>query len=233
MKNPLIIAHRGGSSRARENTIAAFEEAIALQADWIELDVRSTQDGVLIVHHDAAIQEQPIEALTLAEMQELDREVPTLEAAIACCKGRIRLDVEIKEPEYETAVVQLLQQHLAIEEFVITSFYLASIRAVKECGTPGIGLGFLMDHETLLALAEEEFLGKYLQAMGVKFVAPSWQIVDSPVLGRIIPAEMPYWVWTVNDEETMRKLMGYERVAAIVTDDPGLGLSLRQDARHS
>jgi glycerophosphoryl diester phosphodiesterase len=227
MKNPLIIAHRGGSSLARENTIAAFEEAIALQADLIELDVRSTQDGILIVHHDAAIQEQPIEALTWAEVQQLDVEIPTLEAAIVCCKGRIRLDVEIKEPDYEAAVVQLLQQHLSLDEFVITSFYLASIRAVKESGTAGIGLGFLMDHETLLALAEEEFLGKYLQAMGVKFVAPSWQIVDSPVLGKIIPTEMPYWVWTVNDEATMQKLMENKRVAAIVTDNPTLGLQLR------
>jgi glycerophosphoryl diester phosphodiesterase len=227
MKNPLIIAHRGGSSLARENTIAAFEEAIALQADLIELDVRSTQDGVLIVHHDAAIQEQPIEALSWAEVQQLDSEVPTLEAAIACCKGRMRLDVEIKEPEYEAAVVQLLQQHLSLDEYVITSFYLASIRAVKESGKPGTGLGFLMDHETLLALAEEEFLGKYLQAMGVGFVAPSWQIVDSPVLGKIIPAEMSYWVWTVNDEVTMQKLMDNPRVAAIVTDNPTLGLQLR------
>jgi glycerophosphoryl diester phosphodiesterase len=227
MKNPLIIAHRGGSSFARENTIAAFEEAIALHADWIELDVRSTQDGTWIVHHDPVIQEQPIKFLTWAEVQELDPEVPTLEAAIACCKGRIRMDVEIKKPENEAAVVQLLQEHLTIEEFVITSFYLASIRAVKECGTPGIGLGFLMDHENLLALAEEELLGKYLQAMGVRFVAPSWQIVDSPVLSKIIPAEMPFWVWTVNDEGTMRKLMQNQRVAAIVTDDPALGLHLR------
>jgi glycerophosphoryl diester phosphodiesterase len=227
MTNPLIIAHRGGSSLARENTIAAFEEAIALHADWVELDVRSTQDGVLIVHHDPVIQDQPIKFLTWAEVQELDAEVPTLEAAIACCKGRIRMDVEIKKPENEAAVVQLLQEHLAIEEFVITSFYLASIRAVKECGTPGIGLGFLMDHENLLALAEEEVLGKYLQAMDVRFVAPSWQIVDSPVLSKIIPAEMPFWVWTVNDEGTMRKLMQNQRVAAIVTDDPALGLRLR------
>jgi glycerophosphoryl diester phosphodiesterase len=188
---------------------------------------------VLIVHHDATLQEQPIEALTWAEVQQLNAEVPTLAAAIECCKGRVRLDVEIKEPEYEAAVVQLLQEHLAIEEFVITSFYLASIRAVKESGKPGIGLGFLMDHETLLALAEEEFLGKYLQAMGVGFVAPSWQIVDSPVLSKIIPAEMPFWVWTVNDEATMRQLMANPRVAAIVTDEVALGLELRLEPRHS
>ncbi len=228
MKNPLIIAHRGGSSIARENTIAAFEEAIALQADLIELDVRSTQDGVLIIHHDAAIQQQPIEALTWAEVQRLDSDVPTLEEAIACCKGRIGLDVEIKEPGYEVEVVQQLQRHFSGHEFVITSFYLAVIRAVKESSSIRVSTGFLMDHETLLTLAAAEFLGQYLQAIGVDFVAPSWQIVDSPVLNKIIPLQMPFWVWTVNNVETMQKLLKNKRVEAIVTDHPGLGLHERQ-----
>jgi glycerophosphoryl diester phosphodiesterase len=232
MRTPLIIAHRGGSSIARENTIAAFEEAIDLQADLIELDVRSTQDGVLIIHHDPAIQQQPLEALTWAEIQHLAPDVPTLEEAIACCKERIRLDVEIKEPGYEAEVLRQLQRHLSGYEFVITSFYLAVIRAVRESSSPEVSVGFLMDYETLLALAEEEFLGHYLQAMGVDFVAPSWQIVDSPVLSKIIPAQMPFWVWTVNDIETMQKLLGDERVEAIVTDQPGLGLQLRADRTH-
>ncbi|MCY7282403.1 MAG: glycerophosphodiester phosphodiesterase [Cyanobacteria bacterium CAN_BIN43] len=228
MKMPLIIAHRGGASIARENTIAAFEEAIALQADLIELDVRSTQDGVLIIHHDAAIQQQPIEALTWAEIQQLDPDVPTLAEAIACCKGRIGLDVEIKEPGYEAEVVRQLQQLLSGHEFVITSFYLAVIRAVKESSSLRVSIGFLMEDETLMALAEEEFLGQYLQAMGVEFVAPSWQILDSPVLSKIIPAQMPFWVWTVNDAETMQKLLTNQRVEAIVTDQPKLGLQLRE-----
>ncbi|NJR41234.1 MAG: glycerophosphodiester phosphodiesterase [Leptolyngbyaceae cyanobacterium CSU_1_4] len=229
MKVPLIIAHRGGLSSARENTLAAFEDAIALQADWVEVDVRSTQDGVLIIHHDPEIQQQPIEALTWAEIQHLDPDVPTLEEAIACCQGRIGLDVEIKEPGYETAVVQQLQRQLSEPEFVITSFYLGVIRAVKENSLSKVTLGFLMDHQTLLDLAEEEFLGHFLQAMGVTFVAPSWQIVDSPVLKKIIPTQMPFWVWTVNDGETMQKLLKNERVEAIVTDQPKLGLQLRTD----
>lgn len=230
MKTPLIVAHRGGSSSARENTIAAFEEAIALQADLVELDVRATQDGVLIVHHDPVIQQQPIETLTWAEVQHLDADVPTLEMTIACCKGRIRLNVEIKKPGYEGEVVQQLQQHLSQHEFVITSFYLAVIRAVKESSSIAVSIGFLMDHETLLALAEEEFLGQYLQAMGIGFVAPSWQIVDSPLLSKIIPPQIPFWVWTVNDVETMQKLLKNQRVEAIVTDEPGLGLWLRADS---
>jgi glycerophosphoryl diester phosphodiesterase len=225
-----MIAHRGGSSLARENTIAAFEEAIALQADLVELDVRSTKDGILIIHHDAAIQQQPIEALTCAEVHYLDSDVPTLEEAITCCKGRIGLDVEIKEPGYEAEVVQQLQRHLSGHEFVITSFYLGVIRAVKESSSLKVSIGFLIDHQALLDLAEEEFLGQYLQAMGVAFVAPSWQIVDSLVLSKIIPAQMPFWVWTVNDAETMQKLLKNERVEAIVTDQPKLGLQLRADS---
>jgi glycerophosphoryl diester phosphodiesterase len=223
MKKPLIIAHRGGSSTAPENTIAAFEEAIALQADLIELDVRCTQDRVLIIHHDPAIQEQPIEALTWAEVKRLKPDVPTLEEAIACCQGRIRLNTEIKEPGFEAEVVQQIQD---LPDVVITSFYLGVVRAIREMNRE-VTLGFLMDHETLLALAEEEYLGKFLQAMGVKFVAPNMQILDSPLLAKLIPVEMPFWVWTVNEEEVMRELFENERVEAIVTDLPGLGIRLR------
>jgi glycerophosphoryl diester phosphodiesterase len=223
MKTPLIIAHRGGATTAPENTIAAFEEAIALQADLIELDVRCTQDRVLIVHHDPTIQTQPIEALTWAEVQVLKPEVPTLAAAIACCQGRIGLNVEIKEPGFEAEVVELVR---TLPNVVITSFYLGVVRAVREMNG-AIALGFLMDHETLLALAEEAYLGKFLQAMGVKFVSPNVQILDSPLLAKLIPAEMPFWVWTVNEENEMRSLFANERVEAMITDNPRLGLQLR------
>jgi glycerophosphoryl diester phosphodiesterase len=221
MNQPLIIAHRGG---VPENTIAAFESVIALGADLIELDVRCTVDRVLVVHHDPKIQKQWLEDLTWQEVQQLDPNVPSLEAAIACCQGRIRLNVEVKEPGYEAEVVELLQ---SIPDAVVTSFYLAVLRAVREMNG-AIELGFLMDHETLLALAEEEYLGKFLQAMKVKFVAPSIEILDSPVLDKLIPAEFPYWVWTINDEAVMRMLMGRERVEGLITDQPRLGLQLRE-----
>ncbi|NJR65625.1 MAG: hypothetical protein HC772_10380 [Leptolyngbyaceae cyanobacterium CRU_2_3] len=98
---PKIIAHRGAftstqSASLKENTILAFEQAIALGADAVEFDVRSTQDQVLIIHHDPEINGLPIQTLTWAEVTAIDPEIPTLEATIVCCHSRIQMDIEVK-----------------------------------------------------------------------------------------------------------------------------------------
>lgn len=88
-----IIAHRGASQEAPENTLSAFERALELGADWIELDVHMTHDGIPVVIHDSTIawEEDPseryaIQSLTLEELQEFDLEngeiVPTLESVL-------------------------------------------------------------------------------------------------------------------------------------------------------
>jgi glycerophosphoryl diester phosphodiesterase len=226
MNRPLIIAHRGSHDHSTENTLSAFEAAIALKADLIELDVRCTQDRVLVVHHDPAIQNLFIEDLTWLQVQRLKPEVPTLEQAIACCKGRIRLDIEIKEPGYEVEVVQELEQ-LSVKDFVITSFYLSVIRSVREMSAD-ITLGFLMNQETLISLNEEPLMGKFLQAMKIAFVAPHWLILDSPLLTQHLSDTWPYWVWTVNDSETMQRLCQNPRIQAIITDRIDLAIRLKK-----
>jgi glycerophosphoryl diester phosphodiesterase len=80
---PLVIAHRGASAERPENTIAAFERAIELGADFVELDVHARRDGALVVTHD------PPRAQAA---------YPALEEALACCRGRIGLMVELKTP---------------------------------------------------------------------------------------------------------------------------------------
>jgi len=99
---PLILAHRGSHCFFRENTLTAFDHARRLGADGIELDVRLTADGVVVVHHDAAIAPLgPIGSLRAASLPEF---VPTLEAAVASCGGLV-LNVELKnspdDPGYD------------------------------------------------------------------------------------------------------------------------------------
>jgi glycerophosphoryl diester phosphodiesterase len=80
---PLVIAHRGASAERPENTIAAFERAIELGADFVELDVHARSDGELVVTHDPP---SP------------NADYPSLAEALACCRGRIGLMVELKTP---------------------------------------------------------------------------------------------------------------------------------------
>ena len=111
-ERPEIIAHRGFSASAPENTLAAFEAAVAAGADRIELDVQLTRNGAPVILHDDLLDRTtsgkgPVEAMSLDEIRRLDagswfhprfrrERVPTLDEALDCCAGRIAVNVEIK-----------------------------------------------------------------------------------------------------------------------------------------
>jgi glycerophosphoryl diester phosphodiesterase len=104
----LVIAHRGASSLARENTLEAFQKAIDLRADMIEFDVRRTRDQRYVIHHDSHIGDKPLSEITCREVREIARSmgfhVPELEEALRLACGRIGLDIELKEESYEREV---------------------------------------------------------------------------------------------------------------------------------
>src|SRR5579885_3092565 len=89
---PLVLAHRGGRGPARENTVAAFRHGLAAGADGVELDVRRSADGVLVVHHDPDVAGTAVDQLAA---QVLPPWLPTLGAALAACTGAV-VDVEVK-----------------------------------------------------------------------------------------------------------------------------------------
>lgn len=131
-QKPVVIAHRGASGVAPENTLAAFSKAIDFGADVIELDVHLSQDGEVIVIHDHTVDRTTggtghIEHLTLAEIKKLDagswfgeafagEPVPTLREALELIDGRATVLIEIKWPEkglyvgIEKKIVKLVQE---------------------------------------------------------------------------------------------------------------------------
>ena len=105
-----IIAHRGASYlAARENTMEAFQIAMDVHADAIELDVRQTFDKILVVYHDEAINNIPLRTLTyqqLADASEaLGYHIPTLEEVLKFCRNKIHLLIELKEAGYEVKAI--------------------------------------------------------------------------------------------------------------------------------
>jgi len=131
MTKKLIIAHRGASSLSKENTIESFEKAIACDSDMIEFDVRKTRDGICIVYHDEFINDKMINELKYKQIKEIDESIPTLEEVLKLTKGKIRLDVELKEDAYEEEVIKMLLRYFKEDEFVITSFNDKSLRTIK------------------------------------------------------------------------------------------------------
>src|ERR1022692_3165827 len=129
---PLVIAHRGASREAPQNTPAAFEAAIALGADAVELDVRRTADGVLVVHHNASRRGMPLALITYPTLVRLSRhEPPHFETVLDLCAGRIAVDIEVKEPGYEAEVIEAASRRFPRDQLLYTSFEESVVSAIK------------------------------------------------------------------------------------------------------
>lgn len=135
-----FAAHRGSHQQFPENSVPAIEEAITLGTTIVELDVRSTKDGVLILMHDNTVDRTTtgkgqVSQLTYAEIQQLQLldkphgsaskyRVPTLQDALRLCKGKIILDIDFKEErkEYIAKTYALITQE-GMEDEVLFFLY--------------------------------------------------------------------------------------------------------------
>jgi glycerophosphoryl diester phosphodiesterase len=200
----LVVAHRGASAIAPENTIEAFEKAIEVGADMVEFDVRVTTDGVLVAFHDE------LPALPYAE---LPTKPPTLEHVVDVCAGRIALDVEIKIGGIESQALDVVGARFPAGEFVVTSFLDDVVRASKQL-RPDVRAGLL--------LARGHVFARHI-GLAADFLAPHVTLLDEAALADA----RGLVVWTVNDAARLRQCFADPRVEAVITDDPELALSLR------
>jgi glycerophosphoryl diester phosphodiesterase len=238
---PLVIAHRGASRDAPENTIAAFEAAIALGADAVELDVRRTADGVLVVHHNASRRGVPLAMLTHSGLVRLSRyEPPTFDAVLDLCAGRIALDVEIKEAGYEVEVIEAASSRFSREQLLYTSFEESVISTIRRLA-PDARCGLLLGPGRLRTRAQRyealpfdlaERCGADLLAVH-QWLAPlrgrSRRIPGTGLLAEAQARGFPMIVWTVDGPQRLRAYLADGRVAGIITDLPGLAVETRRE----
>jgi glycerophosphoryl diester phosphodiesterase len=229
----LIIAHRGAPSYAKENTIESFEKAMALGADMVEFDVRRTKDNIFIAYHDEFIQGKPVNALTYGEIREIARDqgfdLPTVERVLKRARGRIKLDVELKEEGYEKEIVELLFKYFEKDQLIITSFNDSSLKTIKD-NYLDIKVGLLLGkwRTSLLARISDFFPMRRCRKAKANLLVAHWKLLRAGFLERARRGHEPVIVWTVNDEEMIRRLLQDKRVYGIVTDRPELAVSLRK-----
>jgi len=135
-----IIAHRGNKKSYPENTLLAFQKAIDAKADYIELDVHKTADNIVVVTHDytsgrVANQDLVIRDTNLATLKELDfgqgEKIPTLQEVFELCKGKIGVNVEIKQEGLAKPVNDLIVANQVEDEVIISSFIHDEIATIK------------------------------------------------------------------------------------------------------
>lgn len=232
----LVIAHRGASAYAPENTLRAFELAARQGADMCELDVQRTADGVLVVFHDDTTarweaQGRPVTHCTLADLRQLDiggERVATLAEVCSFARERgMRLNVELKMRGIGADVVRLVHHERVSDQVLISSFWdeaLAEIAAVA----PGMPRALLMGIPTFRPDVRLRESWPFLDLKRVGAVAwhPAWQI---PLLDHVAPivrrAGYRVHVWTVNDPDDMRRFLVLG-VDGIITDTPDVLHSL-------
>lgn len=230
MTHPAIQAHRGSPhppSGVTENTLGAFDRARRLGADGVELDVRSTADRVMAVHHD---QELPgLGAIAGLRAAQLPGHIPTLEAALEACAG-LAVTIEVKNRPDEAGFdpgnglardVALLVAHMGrASSVVISSFWPDALTAVHEA-RPELPTALLVaswfDPGEIVPVA----LARH--AAAIHAVAA---LVTGPLVAEARRAGLSIAAWTVNDRP------GLERMAAlgvdtVITDDVPLALDVR------
>ena len=233
-KKPLIIAHRGGTHRAPENSLDAFVDAIEAGADMVEFDLRQTKDKALVAYHDPLVQGTRVSDLTLAEMRaSLGGQrglAPTFEEIIAATRGRIGLDIELKEDGFEKRVLDLVLGHFDLCELLITSFSpstLATVRAVCPEMPTGLAIGRMRGWMYPSELCSVHRAHR----LGVSAIVPNYRLADLGLATRAWMRQLLVYVWTVNDERLLSRLIRDPQITGIITDVPDLAVSLRD--RHT
>lgn len=236
----LVIAHRGASAYAPENTMAAFELAARMGADMCELDVQPTADGQLAIFHDETTERwdgRPRRAAecTLAELRQLDiggERVATLAEVCDFARERgMRLNVELKGPGMGAAVAALLRDTRVAELTLISSFWPQALEEIA-AADPSLPRAFLMGTRTPRL---DDGQGKSwplaaLESVGARAWHPAAEIPD---LDQLLPlvrrAGYQVNVWTVNDPEQMRHWVDLG-ADGIITDKPDVLRSLLSGA---
>lgn len=226
----LIVAHRGASVTAPPNTLDAFETAIQLGADMIEFDVRRTVDDELVVFHDESIGDRLISTMRIDEVMQADspagRRVPRLVELLEAVRGRVRLDVELKEGGYEGRVLDCIFDHgIAASDFVVTSFDARAIERVKRV-RPEVRAGLLV-YEVTPQKALEMFGDSRAD-----FLGPDFQIIDDGMLRDASAAGVELLPWTVNEPDDIQRLLTAPAVTGVITDRTADALRIRDGLRR-
>lgn len=240
LAKPWVIAHRGASAYAPENTMAAFRLAAEMGVNFIETDLQLTRDSKLVAFHDAQLGRTTkgqglIREHTLAELRELDagswfdpkfagEKIPTLEEIIAFAREKdVVFYLEVKAGDtwgVEHALVSALWQAKEVAHAAVLSFELSALANVRR-QEPTLISGYLFDEPKADAIAEAV-------RVGARQIAPNHRLLTKELVSAAHAAYLQVVTWTVNDPEEMRAALS-TGVNGVMTDYPDRLTTVLQD----
>jgi len=219
-----VIAHRGASKAERENTIAAFGLAGSMGSDAVELDVRRTSDGLLVVHHDPFLADG--RSIVDAASHDLPDHVPHLGAALDACAG-MWVNVEIKndphEPDFDPTdsiadcTVAALSQRGEDERWLISSF---RIETVDRCKALAAGI-----HTAWLVTEVPDDVIGIMVGRGHEALHPWVETLNRSHIDACHGAGILVNTWTCDDPRRIAELVEWE-IDGICTNVPDVAIDV-------
>jgi len=229
-----VIAHRGFSGAAPENTIAAVRAAIEIQADMVEIDVTLTADGRVVVIHDETLDRTTnggglVSDFSLTALQQLDagswfaprfagERIPTLDAVLDEVEGRILLNVEIKSESVDRGVVPKVASSIRkrgmIDQVVVSSF---SPTALEQMHSEAPEIRTAVLYNTKFHKGQDSV--EIVTDLGASVFNIKRQRLTKKMMRRCADNDIPVGIYTVNKPARMRRLVK-KGIDAIFTDHP-------------
>jgi glycerophosphoryl diester phosphodiesterase len=238
-----VIAHRGASAEAPENTLAALRLGVKQGAHGVEFDVHRSRDGALIIIHDQDLirttdfcgvfpdrKQAAVAATDLADIRRLDagswkgpdfrgEPVPTLEEGLELLRGKATAVVEIKDKAIGREVARLIRSAGLEDEVFVQSFHPQAIRELRE-ELPGVTTGFLTGDR--VGIDEVERARTHLRQAreaGASAVVCDYVLIGPAYLAEMRRRAMAVWVYTVDDPAVQEMLIRLG-VDGIITNVP-------------
>lgn len=223
--NILKIAHRGAKAYAPENTLQAFQKALDLNSDGIELDVHLSSDEHIIVIHDETIDRTTngkglVNDFTLAELKSFlidgKHQIPTLNEVFDLIDKKCLINIELKGLGTPSKVVKLIEKYISeknwkYEHFIVSSFDWNMLQETSNLNRQ-IPIGVLTEEDINTALA-------FAEKIKAKAIHPDFQLLNTENTKQIQEKGFLVFPWTVNTEEEIRKVKNY-KVNGIISDNP-------------
>ena len=217
----LKIGHRGARAYEPENTLRSFKRALEFGVDAVELDVRRTKDGSLVVIHDAKVDrttngEGLVNEFTLEEIKQLVTEkgekIPTLEEVLDFLDKKVKVLIELKETGIEKKVLSLIHQKGLEKNVIIVSFLEEALRKVRERED---------EVETGLIYVRHKNPIKVALELRVKYLLPLYRFTHTANVQKAHENGLKVIVWTINKQEEVSEYVK-KGVDGIASDRPDI-----------
>lgn len=212
------VAHRGYPKKYAENTLSSFLKAVELGFSHLELDVHLSKDGIPVVIHDHTLDRMTngtgrVVDYTASELQSFrvneDEHIPTLEEVLRALKGKIQLNIELKQmgdyyPELEERVLEVIEEFNMLDQVVITSFDFDALERIRQLSRD-VRIG-------LITFGCSKAILDWSLEMGATFLSMHYAFVTEHYIQRCHDLGIQLMAWTINETSVMKKFQKYPSV---------------------